>query len=776
MTVALSLLGSMFISPCAFAQNDAADPAIRINLPSEVEIKTLIDYVGSRVGVKILYDEKLANKKLSIRATEDIPASSLVSLMQSALRMKGLALVDTDTPGWKKIVDAAKLNPEWATDEDAQALVDRREGATAVTQVFTLKHADPVQVDALLKPLASSQPANTIVLKEQRLLIVTDYASNLVRMTKLLELIDRPRQGAKTEFITLEHADADAIATQITSMIDARSKAEGTATTSTANDKTATAASSGAVSVFPFARANQLIVVGDQGRVDEVKDFIQQLDIPTDATTEIYTTQSIPAERLDRLIRSVLETERGGLAFKTTVDQEWNSLIVNAPPSIHAKIEAFIKRHDGAKSAESTSRIKFHKLKHITAEDALETIRGMEQGSAPQGRQRRGGGAGGGTFQDGLDVRAGQFVPGPNRPQLQPEPFAQQPPAFQLQVDQNGQPLPIGVMPVPVAIPTGYGQGESNAVLQLGKANVTADVNSNTLIVVADPSAQKVYTDIIEALDKPRPQVLIEAKIVILDTSDDFGLGVEFSGGDRSGVKKLFSFTSFGLSTVDPLNGALKIIPGTGLNGTLVDPEVADMVLRAFTKHRRAKVVSCPRVLVADNVEGNLSSTTEIPFTSVNASQTVATTSFAGYAKAGTEITVTPHISEKDQLQLDYEITLNDFQGAPSSANVPPPRQTDKVKSIATIPNGHTLIVGGLNRTSFSQTVDSFPFIENIPLIRHAFSNDSQRTGNSSLFIFLRPVILRDDKFRDFKYFSERDVRRATIPGDLPSSRPMLMR
>ena len=768
MTVVLSLFGSLIVSPCTFAQNDAADPAIRINLPSEVEIKTLIDYVGSRVGVKILYDEKLANKKLSFRATEEIPASSLVSLLQSALRMKGLALVDTDTPGWKKIVDAAKLNPEWATDEDAQALVDRREGATAVTQVFTLKHVDPVQVDALLKPLASSQPANTIVLKEQRLLIVTDYASNLVRMTKLLELIDRPRQGAKTEFITLEHADADAVATQINSMIDARSKAEGAAATPATNDKSATAVSPSTVSVFPFARANQLIVVGDQGRAEEVKNFIQQLDIPTDATTEIYTTQSIPAQRLDRLIRSVLEAERGELTFKATVDQEWNSLIVNAPPSIHRKFEAFIKRHDGPKSAESTSRIKFHKLKHITAQDALDTIRGMEQGSAPQGRPRRGGGTGGGTFQDGLDVRVGQFVPGPNRPQLQPEPFAQQPPAFHLQTDQYGQPLPVGVLPTPFAVPAGYGQGETNAVLQLGQANVTADVNSNTLIVVADPAAQKVYADIIAALDKPRPQVLIEAKIVILDTSDDFGLGVEFSGGDCIGGKKLFSFTSFGLSTVDPVNGALKIIPGTGLNGTLVNPEVADVVLRAFTKYRRAKVVSCPRVLVADNIKGNLSSTTEIPFTRVNASQTVATTSFAGYAKAGTEITVTPHISEKDQLQLDYEITLNDFQGAAPSPNVPPPRQTDKVKSIATIPDGHTLIVGGLNRSSFSHTTDSFPYIENIPLLKHAFSNYSQKTGNSSLFIFLRPVILRDDKFRDLKYFSERAVRHATIPPTFP--------
>ncbi|MCA9198326.1 MAG: hypothetical protein KDA87_12340, partial [Planctomycetales bacterium] len=100
-------------------------------------------------------------------------------------------------------------------------------------------------------------------------------------------------------------------------------------------------------------------------------------------------------------------------------------------------------------------------------------------------------------------------------------------------------------------------------------------------------------------LDQPLPQVLIESHIVIIDTTDDFSLGVEFSTGDRDGSRRTLTFSSFGLSEVDPVSGALSIIPGLGFNGTLVDPDVADVVVRALTDHSRSRVTSAPRILPA---------------------------------------------------------------------------------------------------------------------------------------------------------------------------------
>ena len=222
---------------------------------------------------------------------------------------------------------------------------------------------------------------------------------------------------------------------------------------------------------------------------------------------------------------------------------------------------------------------------------------------------------------------------------------------------------------------------------------------------------------------KNAPQVMIECRVVVIDTSDNYSVGVELSGGDRDGIERFLNFTSFGLSTVDPLTGALALVPGAGFNSSLISPEDGDAVLRALATHSRARVLSVPRILVDDNSTGALASVSEVPFTSVNASNTVATTSFAGFAEAGTNIEVTPRISENDHLSLDYVITVNSFTGT-GGDGVPPPRQTDEVRSTVTIPDGHTVIVGGLNRKTSSVDFSGVPLIEKIPLLRELTSSN----------------------------------------------------
>jgi general secretion pathway protein D len=178
---------------------------------------------------------------------------------------------------------------------------------------------------------------------------------------------------------------------------------------------------------------------------------------------------------------------------------------------------------------------------------------------------------------------------------------------------------------------------------------------------------------------------------------------------------------------------------------------------------------------VNDNATGTLTSVAESPFTSVNASDTVATTSFAGYASAGTTVSVTPHISEDDYLRLIYSLTLNSFTGA-GAGGVPPPRQTNAIDSEVVVPDGYTVIVGGLKRQDITETVQKIPLLGDIPVLEHLFRNTTLTQVDSALFVFIRPVILRDDLFLDLKYLSEWDLRKAEIPPEMPSSAPMLMR
>jgi general secretion pathway protein D len=135
----------------------------------------------------------------------------------------------------------------------------------------------------------------------------------------------------------------------------------------------------------------------------------------------------------------------------------------------------------------------------------------------------------------------------------------------------------------------------------------------------------------------------------------------------------------------------------------VVCPDVVDAVIRAPASSGWTSVLSVPKILVNDNASATLASVSEAPFTSINASDTVSTTSFAGYASAGTTVTLTPQISEGDHVVLDYAVTLNSFTGD-GGGGVPPPRQTNNVSSRVTVPDGHAVIVGGLKRkdTTFS--------------------------------------------------------------------------
>lgn len=725
----------------AVAQNPAQPAAgmVQLNFPGEVDVKTLVDYVSQRLGLKILYDEQIASKKLSVRAPGEIPVESLQGVLQSALRMKGLALVDADEPGWKRITAVTQLQ-SIAIPEEAQSAIDKHGSATAVTQAFVLKHADAQKVDQTIKPFLTQPGANSIAVKEGNVLVVTDYATNVLRIAKLVELIDLPQVDAVVEFVPVQHTDASSLAQQLQTLVSARSKARGAAATAPAT-----------VEVVHDARTNQLVVLGLKPDVEAVLQIAKTLDVSLGVQTEVYQLRNVAAERVDRLVQELMSPVDAKTSYRSTIDADGNTLIVTTTPQNHTQLESIIRKLDVA-SPRDQSRVRFYKLKNVTVDEMLETLRGIEQGGTQPRRASTG----------SLRVNPGQSVPGSNMPPPPPAPVQNLPPPPAYREERPQEPA---VSEAPV---------ESGA-LQLGAARVSGDANTNTLIVMADPSVQQVYADLIRTLDFRRPQVLIEAKVVTLDTSDDFQLGVEISGGDRLGVKRLFAFTSYGFSKVDPVTGALSIIPGIGLNGTLVDPETADAVLRAVTNHRRGKLLSAPRILVNDNATGTLTSVAEVPFTSVNASQTVATTSFAGFAQAGTTVQVTPHISDDDHLQLEYTITLNSFTGT-GSQGIPPPRQTDELASEVTIPDGYTIIVGGLNRTSDSKTLQGFPYAELIPGLRELTSNRTAGNQQNSLFVFLRPVVLRSDKFNDLKFLSERDTHKADIHGQYPKSRPLLMR
>jgi general secretion pathway protein D len=281
---------------------------------------------------------------------------------------------------------------------------------------------------------------------------------------------------------------------------------------------------------------------------------------------------------------------------------------------------------------------------------------------------------------------------------------------------------------------------------------------------------------LIESLDIRQPQVLVEALIVTLTEGQTRDVAIELQKltGVDGGLGRVA--TLFGAGAADPRSGSLPSASGTGLEAAVLDPGAFSGLLRALETVNDGRALTIPKVLVNNHETASLDSVLQTPYASTNASNTVATTSFGGTLDAGTTISITPQITDGDQLLVDYTISLSSFSGAASDASLPPPRQENRLASTATVPDGYTVVVGGLEIEQHGESEARVPFLGAIPMIGGLFKSRSASTSKTRFYVFLRCNVLRSARFADLRYLSQDDMSTAAIPSDLPEVRPRVIR
>lgn len=766
--MSMALLGPFGLKaeePATTQAETPGDETLTITLADNTRLKVLIDYVSERLGVQFLCDEQIAQQVVSIKQGVTIPRRTLLNFLQVVLQSKGFTITESSQPGWKKIIPASQM----IANAKPVLGATTRSVEGAVTQVFHLQNIDSARIDVLFKPFLSQPGGSSISMPEQRLLIVTDYAANVARIGSLIAMIDRSSRPVVSEFVPLEHGEAADVAGRLGALMQA------SLTSAPASGKTSD------LEVGYDARTNQIALVGERQRVDEAKQFIKQFDAPLALTFKSYQFKYASPERADKLVKQMYSPEVLKRSYQAGVDKEGRLLLVTTTPEIHARIEA-VKHDIDVALAATESPVQFYKLSNTSAKDVLKTLRGIRGEDAGSGSEETGYGdleeqgpgtgfSPSGTRTVGASGQTFGSARGTNR-ELKPSSLMS---GAEASIARGGNVGGSGAATRPTATDGGGGLS-----LRTDDALITADVNTNSIIVVADPTVQKMYERLIQSLDKRRPQVLVECKLVILDTSRNFSYGVDIGRVGGFGSSDIITFSNFGIgrpqtSTGGIATGRLALTPGAaGFNGALLSADIADIVVNALLTTNRAKVVSAPKILVNDNATGTLRSTLQQPYSSINIGNTISTTSFGSYVDAGTTINLTPHISDANYLQLEYEVSLNQFIGASVNGS-PPPRKTNDLSSTVTIPDGSTIIIGGLTSFNFSDSVSTIPIIGEIPVIRELLGTHRTDNAETTLFVFIRPVILRDDRFQDLKYLSERDVKVAGVATDDLVSEPLTL-
>jgi type IV pilus assembly protein PilQ len=293
----------------------------------------------------------------------------------------------------------------------------------------------------------------------------------------------------------------------------------------------------------------------------------------------------------------------------------------------------------------------------------------------------------------------------------------------------------------------GGGSVASGSVMS-ERGTVTIDDRTNVLIVKDTSRNLEAIRKLVDQLDKPVRQVLIEARVVI--ATDDFTreLGVRFGANGRNftpgdGSEK--GFDVGGAST----NGLISDLPaavGLGSGGALgltifkVGSFLLNLELSALQVENRGEVLSSPRIITSDKTRARIEQGVEIPYATVSLEGTSTQ-----FKKAVLALEVLPHITPDNQIVMELKIT-KDTRGALTPDGIA--IDTREIETTVQVANGETIVLGGIYENTKSRTVNKIPILGDLPGIGFLFRKTNVTDDKKELLIFITPKVL-DEKLTD---------------------------
>ncbi|ENS6124064.1 type IV pilus secretin PilQ [Neisseria gonorrhoeae] len=292
--------------------------------------------------------------------------------------------------------------------------------------------------------------------------------------------------------------------------------------------------------------------------------------------------------------------------------------------------------------------------------------------------------------------------------------------------------------------------GNRNTLVS-GRGSVLIDPATNTLIVTDTRSVIEKFRKLIDELDVPAQQVMIEARIVEAANGFSRDLGVKFGA---TGRKKLKNETSaFGWGVNSGFGGGDKWEAQTKINLPVaaaansislvraISSGALDLELSASESLSKTKTLANPRVLTQNRKEAKIESGYEIPFTVTTASGGGNSTN-TELKKAVLGLTVTPNITPDGQIIMTVKINKDSPAQCASGSNTILCISTKSLNTQAMVENGGTLIVGGIYEENNGNTLTKVPLLGDIPVIGNLFKTRGKKTDRRELLIFITPRII----------------------------------
>ncbi len=334
-------------------------------------------------------------------------------------------------------------------------------------------------------------------------------------------------------------------------------------------------------------------------------------------------------------------------------------------------------------------------------------------------------------------------------------------------------------------------------------------------IIVTDTEGKiKAIDRFIAQIDRQTPQVMVEARIYDITTTESFEMGVEWQASRNTPLTKITDKTS---RTIDdqtledtiaedtvsgeahgitdehivttedeswwtdiqgnrlPYRKSKPFIAGSfaqdgggylrfGLLNNMIDLDIA---LSLLSKQVEAKLLANPRVLVLDNETANIKIVTEIPY-----SESLQTSSVSGliiarvrFKEVGVLLQVTPHVARDGMIRLklkpEFGVQAEPQEIKTGLALQAPAVNTRMLETIALVRDGQTVVMGGLRKKEIAKNISKIPLLGDIPLLGGLFRYETEEEKTNELVVFITPTIVSTDVLTEVE---ERQLEATRFP------------
>jgi len=711
----------------------AADETLDLNLPESLEIVQLLTLVGDYMHLDYMYDPSKVTGAVTLKLRGPIKVKELYPLVESVLKFKGFVmtrkgnLVTIVPMGEALDIDPALLK------EDGKV----RYGDVIVTKFFNLQYLSTDNAKNLLDGMKLS--VNITPIPETGTLIVTGYTYRMERIDEILSIIDKPGPPKQFRFRALKYTMAETLAPKVKSLVEQLGEISITVGVSTAptpapmparrRPQPARAqppvAEGGRPSVYLDAdeRTNRILMIGFEEQLNTVEELIDSLDIAKQdlRAIRLYDIQHVGAEEVkNKLIElGIIGGEVQAGAYRTTqptritrqqqqpqpaagvqpegatvsvteqpivvIIESTNSLLVNATPEQHDQIASIISYVD-TETLEHAVPYEIYYLENQDPKDLAEVLTKLIQETVK---------------------------------------------------DKEGK------------VESVVKKTEEEIV-------IVPDENTFAIIVYASKKNQEWIKKLITSLDRRRPQVLIDCTLVEIRREDTFeyDLNIVAAGtGATAEVTKNVILPPITGTKTPPFNNKYEVASHPSDTDTQGSVFYSDSRIQALLKAIQTKdygrVLAKPKVLVDDGSEGTISTTDETTYQKQTVqitgtdNQPLTTTDFVAVT-AKIELKITPHISEGELLRLEVLMLRDDFLNRPGgNLAAPPDKTTSQVQTTVFVPDGKTIILGGLVKLNQQKGGSKVPILGDLPIVGGLFRNVTDSDTESKLYVFLKANIVR---------------------------------